>query len=156
MAKAVAANVADGLELVIKRVLNAPRELVFAAWTQPEHMQKWNAAPSRVIITEKKGVVCSGQMFHVTMRTPEGEELRLQGRYLEVSPPARLVFTHAWLDNAGRPKHETIVTIELVDLGQQTELTLRQAGLVSAESRDGHGHGWNGALDNLVEYLATC
>ncbi len=143
-------------ELVIKRVLHAPRELVFAAWTQPEHMQRWSAAPSGVIITEKRGTVRVGQLFHVTMRTAEGKELRLRGKYLEVSPPVRLVFTHAWLNEAGQPMHQTLVTIELANTDGQTELTLRQTGLASAESRDGHRRGWNGALDNLEAYLASC
>ena len=143
-------------ELVIKRVLHAPRELVFAAWTQPQHLRNWSAAPAWVTITEKHGEVRVGEMFHVTMRTPEGKELRLQGKYLEVAQPLRLAFTHAWLNGAGEPNHQTLVTIELADLGQKTEITLRQTGLPSAESRDGHSRGWNGALDNLEAYLATC
>ncbi|NNM86370.1 MAG: SRPBCC domain-containing protein [Phycisphaerales bacterium] len=145
-----------GYELVIKRVFDAPRELVFAAWTQPQHLRNWSAAPSWVTITEKHGEVRVGEMFNVTMRTPEGKDLHLQGKYLEVTAPVRLVFTHAWLNEAGEPKNHTLVTIELAEGGKKTELTLRQTGLPSAESRDGHNHGWNGALDNLEAYLASC
>jgi uncharacterized protein YndB with AHSA1/START domain len=78
----------------------------------------------------------------------------LQGVYRESVEPERLVFTHAWLDAEGNPSQETLVTITLAERGSKSELTLRQTGFKSVESRDGHNQGWNSALDRLGDYLA--
>jgi uncharacterized protein YndB with AHSA1/START domain len=89
------------------------------------------------------------------MRSPEGTEHSLQGKYLEVIAPERLVFTHTWLNAEGKPGLETLVTITLTERGNQTELTLRQTGFKSIEARDGHNLGWTSTFDRLAEYLST-
>ena len=68
--------------------------------------------------------------------------------------PERLVFTHVWLDGNRKPGKETLVTITLAERGGKTELTLRQTGFPSVESRDGHKYGWTSALDVLTDYVA--
>jgi uncharacterized protein YndB with AHSA1/START domain len=88
------------------------------------------------------------------MRSPEGVDHWLQGVYREVVKPERLVFTHCWLDADGKPGQETLVTITFTERGEKTELTLRQTGFRSVESRDGHKLGWTSQLDGLAEYLA--
>jgi uncharacterized protein YndB with AHSA1/START domain len=89
------------------------------------------------------------------MRTPEGRDLGLGGEYREIVPLKRLVMTHAWDDEAGRPGHETLVTVTFEALGNRTKVTLVQTGFDSQESRDGHQGGWSEALDVLAEHLAT-
>ncbi len=89
------------------------------------------------------------------MQSPEFGVKRLQGVYREVQPPQRLVFTHCWLDDDGNLGKETLVTISFKACGDKTELTLRQTGFKSCESRDGHAVGWNSTLDRFEEYLAT-
>jgi uncharacterized protein YndB with AHSA1/START domain len=88
------------------------------------------------------------------MRSPEGVDRWLEGGYREIEKPERLVFTHVWLDADRRPGKETLVTITLSERGGKTELTLRQTGFPSLESRDGHKYGWSSALDVLADYLA--
>ena len=78
----------------------------------------------------------------------------LEGGYRAIEKPERLVFTHAWLDADRKPGKETLVTITLAERDGKTELTLRQTGFPSAESRDGHKYGWSSALDVLVDYLS--
>jgi uncharacterized protein YndB with AHSA1/START domain len=142
------------LELVITRVFNAPRELVFDAWTKAEHLQQWQGAPRGFTVTTEKSDIRPGGMFCICMRSPEGVNHWLQGSYREIARPERLVFTHAWLDASGKPSQETLVTITFVERGKRTELTLRQTGFKSVESRDGHRMGWTSALEVLAEYLA--
>ncbi len=89
------------------------------------------------------------------MRSPEGVDRWLEGGYREIVKPERLVFTHAWLDAGRKPAGKpTLVTITLTDRAGKTELTLRQSGFASVESRDGHKFGWSSALDVLTDYLA--
>jgi len=65
----------------------------------------------------------------------------------------KLVYTWAWLDEAGKPGRETLVTVTFRAMGRKTELTLRHEGFETRESRDSHNGGWNGCLDKLAEYL---
>jgi uncharacterized protein YndB with AHSA1/START domain len=87
------------------------------------------------------------------MRSPEGVERWLEGGYLEIIKPERLVFTHLWLDADRKPGRQTLVTVTLSERDGKTELSLRQSGFTSVESRDGHKYGWSSALDVLVDYL---
>jgi uncharacterized protein YndB with AHSA1/START domain len=142
-------------ELIITRLLAAPRDLVYAAWTEPEHLEKWQNAPQEMIVTVEKSDIRTGGEFRIMMREPNGTEHRLQGEYLEVVTPERLVFTHTWLSVEGKPGPETLVTITFTERDGQTEITLRQTGFKSAEARDGHSFGWTSTFDRLTEYLST-
>ena len=140
-------------ELLITRVLDAPRSLVFEAWTKPEHLEHWQGAPRGFTVTTHEVDLRPGGAFRVCMRSPEGVDHWLRGIYREIVAPGRLVFTHAWLDTQGKPGKETLVTITLAERGGKTLLTLHQTGFQSVESRDGHKEGWTSTFDRLAEYL---
>jgi len=140
-------------ELVITRMFDAPRELVFECWTDPGHLQHWQGAPRGFTVTSSESDIRPGGFFRICMRSPEGVDSWLEGGYREMVKPERLVFTHAWLDAKRKPGKETLVTITFAERDGRTELTLRQTGFPSVESRDGHQVGWNSALDVLADYL---
>jgi uncharacterized protein YndB with AHSA1/START domain len=140
--------------LALTRLYDAPRELVFRAWTEPEQLRRW-CAPTGFAIAAAGGEMRPGGSWHSTMRAPDGTEYRLVGRYTEVTPPERLVFTHAWLDAAGAPGVETLVTVTLEERGGRTLLTLTQTGFETAAARDGHEGGWGETLDRLAGHLAA-
>jgi uncharacterized protein YndB with AHSA1/START domain len=142
------------LTLRIERRFAAPRALVFRAWTEPLHLRRWSA-PHGYVIPEAEGELRPGGAWRTTMRAPDGTEHRLIGTYREIVPPRRLVFTHAWLDDAGRPGPETLVTVELEEIPEGTLLRLTQTGFTTEAARDGHGGGWGEALDRLTAHLAT-
>jgi uncharacterized protein YndB with AHSA1/START domain len=137
------------------RTFDAERTLVFDAWTKQEHLDRWQGAPQGFTVTSSRADIRPGGSFRLCMRSPEGVDHWLQGEYREVVPPERLVFTHAWLDDAGRPKNETLVTITFTERGEQTELTLRQVGFPSVGSRDGHEVGWGSTFAALAAYLGS-
>ncbi len=87
------------------------------------------------------------------MRAPDGTDHWLGGKYEEIMPPEKIVFSHGWLNDKGETDHQTKVTITLAEDGDRTRLTLHQAFFQSTESRDGHRVGWEETLDNLAEYL---
>jgi len=143
----------QGRELVITRVFDAPRELVWKAWTEPERLKQWSA-PKGFTIPVAEGEMRPGGAWKSCMRKPDGTELWLAGVYQEIDEPRRLVFTHAWLDGNGKPGPETLVTVTLTERAGKTEMSFRQSGFDSAESRDGHAGGWNECFDRLEGLLA--
>jgi uncharacterized protein YndB with AHSA1/START domain len=140
-------------EMVITRVFDAPRELVFACWTETEHLRHWQGAPRGFTVTSSESDIRPGGFFRICMRSPEGVDRWLEGGYREIVKPERLVYTHVWLDANQKRGQETLVTITFAERDGKTELTLRQTGFASVEARDGHGYGWRSALDVLVDYL---
>src|SRR3984957_63515 len=141
-------------ELGITRMFDAPRELVFECWTEPQYLQYWQGAPRGFTVTSYESDIRPGGFFRVCMRSAEGVDQWLEGGYRAIEKPERLVFTHAWLDADRKPGKQTLVTMTLAEHDGKTELTLRQTGFPSVESRDGHKYGWSSALDVLVDYLA--
>jgi uncharacterized protein YndB with AHSA1/START domain len=146
-----AANASES-ELVMTRLFDAPRELVFRCWTEPEYLRHWQGAPRGFTVTAYESDIRPGGLFRICMRSDEGVERWLRGDYREIVKPERIVFTHVWQDAEGKAGPETLMTITLVERNGKTELTLRQSGFSSVESREGHRHGWTSALDVLAEY----
>jgi uncharacterized protein YndB with AHSA1/START domain len=175
-------------ELVVTRIFDAPRELVFEALTKPEHLMKW-WGPHGCAVISCKADLRAGGAWSISMQSPrvlpqfagrypinsetkralpqqhqssrddaadEQEWIveRQRGIYQEVVRPERLVFTYAFEDDAGRPLHQTTVTISFADEGGRTRLTLRQTLFESVTARDDHVLGWSEALEHLAEHLA--
>ena len=140
--------------LKIERVFDAPRDLVFKAWTEPEHMSRWwgeRGFKSTVIKNELR----PGGAYRIHMLGPDGDHWT-QGVYREVVPPERLVMFGSWADAKGNPtRPETMLTLLFEDLGEKTKLTLHHAIFESVTARDAHNSGWTSALDCLAEYLST-
>ena len=140
-------------ELVITRVLDAPRRLVFKAWTEPERVVRW-WGPQGFTMPSCKMDVRPGGAFRFCMRSPDGTDHWLQGVYREIAEPERLVLTWAWEDAEGKPGHETLVTVSFAEHSAKTKLTLHQAVFESITARDSHQGGWTSSLDRLAEYAS--
>ncbi len=138
---------ADVLE--ISRILDAPPARVFDAWLDREQWQAW-IGPEGVRCEVPLHEPRIGGRYRVIMHLSDGRVIPVSGVFRVIDPPQRLSFTWGWEGDA----HQTLVTVSLRDLGDRTELTLRHDGLPTAEDRDGHGKGWNSALNKLVAYLA--
>ena len=142
-------------ELLITRLYDAPRQLVFDAWTKPEHLEQWQGAPKGMTVTVERSDIQPGGKFKLCMHGQDGTDHWLQGEYREVTPPERLVFTHAWLNAQGECGIPTVVTLTFTAQGDKTLLTLHQTGFSSVRDREGHREGWTSTFDRLEEYLAT-
>ena len=141
--------------LVITRVFDAPRSLVFKAWTEPEHLVHW-WGPRGFTSTIIANDVRPGGAYRVHMRGPEGDDHWSQGVYREVVEPERLVMAGAWTDADGNPTSpETLLTVTFEEHDGKTKLTLHQAVFESVTARDVHRGGWTSSLERLAEYLAT-
>ena len=151
-AKNSAATESAERELVIMRVFDAPRRLVFKAWTEPEHLVRW-WGPHGFTTPSCTTDVRSGGAWRFCMRSPEGTDHWQQGVYREIVEPERLVFTYAFEDATGKPGHETLVTVTFIEHGGKTKLTMHQAIFESVTVRDEHMRGWTETLARLVAYL---
>jgi uncharacterized protein YndB with AHSA1/START domain len=141
-------------ELVISRVFDAPRWLVFRAWTDPQLAAHWWGPQGFASIS------CTidlrpGGTWRRSMRAPDGRIHCARGVYREIVAPERLVFSYAWDDADGRPGHETLVSVIFAELDGRTALTLRQAVFATVTARDAHRGGWSSCLERFAEYLAT-
>jgi uncharacterized protein YndB with AHSA1/START domain len=145
--------------LKLSRVFDAPAELVWFAWTEPQRLMKWFNPNPEMKCPAAKMDMREGGRFRIQMQMPDGEYFTSQGTYLEVKPLERLVYTFAWekdgssndFEEAEAP--ETQMTLEFRSLGDQTELTLIHEKFVVEASRDRHIEGWTGCLESLAKYL---
>jgi uncharacterized protein YndB with AHSA1/START domain len=147
-----AATKAPARALTLTRILNAPRELVFKAWTDPKQLMQW-WGPTHHPATHIEMDVRSGGQWRNCLRSVEtGKDLWHHGMFREVVAPSLLVFTFAW-EEEGERGIENVVTITLEDLGGKTKLTLHQTPFQSDEERDGHGEGWGSSFGRLAEFV---
>lgn len=141
-------------ELIITRVFDAPRSLVFAAWTQPEHLARWWGPKGFVNVAWEMDVRPGGAWFR-RMQAPDGTLYTKRGVYREIVAPERLVFTYVNEAADGTLDRETLVTVTFEEQGARTRLTLHQTGFESVESRDAHEGGWSSCMERFAEYLAA-
>jgi uncharacterized protein YndB with AHSA1/START domain len=144
-------------ELVLTRVFDAPRDLVFAAWTDPAHVSQW-WAPHMFTIPHCELDVRPGGALRVDMAWPDGTVVPSKGEYREVVPPERLVFTTSTLfDDAGVPALEALNTVTFTDLDGKTEVTLHAAVIKAdpeaAFALAGMEQGWTESLERLATQL---
>lgn len=142
------------LELVLERVLDAPRRLVFQLWTAPEHAARWWGPRGFTLLACAMDVRPGGAWRRV-MRSPEGTVHVKRGMYREIAEPERLVFTYTDEEPDGSLGPETLVIVTFAEAAGKTRLTLRQTGFASAATRDGHRAGWTTCLERLADHLAA-
>jgi uncharacterized protein YndB with AHSA1/START domain len=149
-------------ELHITRVFDAPRELVWKVWTDPEHMKNW-AGPRQFFAMDVENDRRPGGKWRLRLHSDgfdigDGQlrELNLWqgGVNREVVEPERLVYTFQWEDNPGLSANvEMVVTVTFEENDGKTTMNFRQAFFVTAADRDGHVRGWNSSFDKLGDYL---
>ena len=139
--------------IAITRVFDAPRELIFEVWTDPEHMVQWWGARGFTTTIHEMDVRPGGSWRATMFAGPERREIRWKGEYREVVEPERLVFTIS--DQPGEDAYE-LVTVALTDLGgDRTEMHFEQRGRMSPEQYERAGAGWSGFFDRIAERLAA-
>ncbi|MDB5309464.1 MAG: hypothetical protein JWO38_3666 [Gemmataceae bacterium] len=142
-------------EIVITRVIDAPRDLVFSAWTDPEHVSRW-WGPRGFTTTTSRMDVSPGGVWRFVMHGPDGRDYQNKIVFSEVVKPERLVYAHGG-DDEGEPVNFH-VTVTFEDQAGKTKLTMRSL-FPSAEERDrvvreyGAVEGGNQTLARLAEHL---
>ena len=137
--------------LRMERTFDAPVDLVFRAFTEPEQIVRW-WGPEGFHIPESEFTVEVGGGFRTCMRGPESDHW-VQGKYTELIVNERLAFTWAW-EADGEPGPATRVTIDFEARGGQTVIQLVHEGFAEIEGRDAHGDGWASSFNCLDQVLA--
>lgn len=142
----------DALTLRMERTFAAPRDRVFAAWSDPEVLRRWWGAGPDWTSSSVEIDLRPGGRYRLAMTDPaENGVYVVGGEYVEVAPPDRLVYTWAW-ETTGSPTadRETLVTVDFFEgPGSATTVVLTHTGFVDAHGRDQHGLGWGLCMDNL-------
>ena len=133
--------------LTITKELPAPPEVVFDAWTTPEHMAQWFSPMTTASVPKLE--LREGGEYQIDMHGEDRDFVHV-GKYLKVDRPKELAFT--WISD-GTQQIETIVTLLLEAKNDGTMLTLKHEKFPSAESTDNHRGGWEAILNRLVEAL---
>lgn len=162
MSTADQSNSSNSVE--ITRIFDAPRALVWQAWTDPQHLMRWWGPAN---FTSPAGTIDLrvGGKYHFCMQAPDGQKFWSTGVYQELVAPERIVYTDSFADERGNvvpasyygmgddlPLEMTItITFEAVD--GKTKMTLRHIGLPPGEISEMTVAGWNSSFDKLVESL---
>jgi uncharacterized protein YndB with AHSA1/START domain len=148
----------DDGEIVITRAFDAPRSLVFAAWTDPKHVAEW-WGPHGFTNPVCELDVRPGGAMRIHMRGPDGTVYPMTGVYQEIDEPERLVFASAALDQAGNPLFDVLTTVTFVEQAARTRLRIEprvvQSTAEGAPYLQGMEAGWTQSLERLEAYLAA-
>jgi uncharacterized protein YndB with AHSA1/START domain len=157
-------------DFVISRVFDAPREVLWKAFTEPERMKQW-FGPKGVTVVAARIDLRPGGTCHCGMRTPDGQVMWAKFVYREIAPPQRLVWVHSFSDEAaGITRHplsptwplEMLTTVTFEEApGGKTNLTIRWSPINASAAEqqtfdaahDGMRQGWSGTFDQLAAYL---
>jgi uncharacterized protein YndB with AHSA1/START domain len=135
--------------LVVRKVIRASREDVFAAWTDAESMRHW-MCPGDIAAADARLDPRPGGSYRIVMKGSTGD-YEHTGEYLTVEPPSKLIFT--WISNS-TGNQPTLVTVELFERGEDCELVLTHERFASADVMRHHKGGWGQIVDRLDRYLA--
>jgi uncharacterized protein YndB with AHSA1/START domain len=155
-------NESEGL--IITRTFDAPRELVWKAWTDPEHVKRW-WGPKNFTAPYSKIDLRVGGKYLNCMRGPDGKEYWSTGVYREIKKPERIVCTDSFADEKGNVvpasyygmqydmPMEMLVTVTFEEQDGKTKMTLKHAGMPADKMGEMAQQGWNESFDKLAESL---
>lgn len=146
-------------ELTLTRVFDAPRRLVFKAWTDESQVAKW-WGPKGFTTPLCKLDAHPGGAIRIDMRAPNGVVYPMGGRFIEIVEPEKLVFTTTAIeDKDGRPLLETIVTVTFAEEEGKTKLTVHvrvtKAGPEASSALAGMEQGWTETVSRLESFVIT-
>ena len=137
--------------LKIRRTFQAPRERVFRAWTDAAELARWFAPSAEYSTRVPELDLKVGGKYKLEMQHKGGNINKVGGTYREIVPPEKIVFTWRWENDPSA--HESLVTIEFLDLGPATQVLLTHVQLPDVDQRDKHSQGWDGCLTRLEQYF---
>jgi uncharacterized protein YndB with AHSA1/START domain len=140
-------------ELLITRTFDAPASVLFALWSEPEHMKRW-MGPGDFTCPEARMDFRVGGAYRAMIKSAEHGENWFGGVYREIERNRRLVFTFAWDNDGPSTGVETLVTITFEERDGKTVQTFHQRPFRDVARRDSHVGGWNEAFDKLGSYAS--
>lgn len=137
----------------ITRLIDAPREDVFRAWTDPEQLRKW-WGPGEFTCSEAEVDLRAGGRYRLAMQPSSGEPFIVGGTYREIEPPAKLVYTWRWETGPAADGSESLVSVEFNLRGGGTEVILTHTDFPESHGPAPYEMGWEGGLDKFEALVA--
>jgi uncharacterized protein YndB with AHSA1/START domain len=150
--------------LVVRRLIHAPPEAVFAAWTSPRHLIEWWGPTESVRCPAAEVDLSVGGRYRIANRFPDGRVVWISGVFELIEPPRKLVFTWQLEPPEQDPQHAAgaeralateRVTVEFEPRGVSTEVIVTHERIPDEAARTGHEQGWLGCLDGLARYAES-
>src|SRR5262245_17393259 len=142
--------------ITLTRIFDAPRVLVWKAWTDPKMMAQW-FGPRGFTIPVCELDVRAGGSLRIVMRGPDGNNYKMKGEFLEVVPPERLVFSNVATDNQDKHLLEGKTTVTFTEKDGKTTLTVKSHAIglvpIALQMLAGMEAGWTQSIDKLEELL---
>ena len=146
-------NAPERFTLNMRRLIRAPRESVFDAFTTEVGLASW-MGPRGMKVTQAQAKAEVGGSWRVEMQARDGSLFSVAGHFKQLQRPASLVYTWQWEgDHGPMPGVETLIEIELLEKDGGTELRMRHSGFPAAAARDGHNQGWTSTFNRLSDAL---
>ncbi len=137
--------------LEVRRRVPAPPQMVFDTWTDPEQVRHWLGGSAMNVPHASIDLRVGGD-YEYKLLSPEGVNSRILGTFLAVQKPEQLIYTWIVENDAGRSP-ETTVSIEFLDLGDETEIVIVHEGFLDVGVRAAHEEGWIGCFDAFIPLL---
>jgi uncharacterized protein YndB with AHSA1/START domain len=144
---------AEAGRIEVVRMIDAPREDVFRAWTDPDQLRSW-WGPGEFTCPEAEVDLRPGGSYRLVMQPAGGDSFVVAGTYREVSPPARLVYTWRWETGPAADGSESLVSVDFHERGSRTELVLTHADFPASHGPAPYQMGWEGGLDKFERLFA--
>jgi glutathione S-transferase len=140
--------------LQISRLIKAPRERVFAAFSTGDAVKKWFGPPDGEILESTMDFRVGGK-YRIKINSPRMGVMAVSGTYREIIELEKIVYTWKWEDDEDWENIESLVCFDFTVSGDETELKITHTGFPVAESRENHTHGWTVCLERLDALLAS-
>ncbi|PWT96892.1 MAG: hypothetical protein C5B53_08830 [Candidatus Melainabacteria bacterium] len=138
--------------LEVRRTIQAPVEKVYRAWTEPEQISQWFGCDkvARARVTQELKV---GGQYRIEANCADGSPGLVYGTFKEIIPNQKLVYS--WTNGSAEyPASDTIVSVEFIARGSETEIHLVHSNFALAKSVEGHTMGWQECLEKLARFVA--
>jgi uncharacterized protein YndB with AHSA1/START domain len=132
----------------VTRIIDAPRDQVFRAWTDAEQIRRW-WGPGEFTCPEAEVDLRPGGTYRLAMQPTAGDPFIVGGTYREVVPPELLVYTWRWETGPAADGSESLVTVEFFSRGARTELVITHTDFPDSHGPAPYEMGWGGGLDKF-------
>lgn len=142
-----------GFELSITRTFDAPLSLVWGIWADRAHVARWWAPKTFEVTGHIDWDFEVGGAYRIGITSVKNGLTYMGGRFVEIVPNQRIVFTFAWEATGDSIGQETLITVTFAEQNGRTTQTFHQTPFFNADSRDNHIGGWNEVFDREQTYL---
>jgi uncharacterized protein YndB with AHSA1/START domain len=140
----------DGVVLVVRRTIRATPERLFEAWTRAELLRAW-WGPRGVSCSDASIDLRIGGRYRIDNAMPDGRTVIIDGEFLEIEAPRRLVYS--WRIDDGENAPPSRVTVRFEAQREGTDVVVFHEKLPNQRARDAHEEGWNGCIDGLATFV---